>query len=141
MGNSISYLTPDNDLGEISKGRWKVMRRLLEVFLDYVNESMNEPWPAGHFRNVVLSDARTLAPGREEVGEAPPTGAFAMSGILDDLSDEIDEVIIVDAVELRRLFAWARFLEQRDGSFEFFVPLVNTLRGKTAKLEHYVTDG
>ncbi|MEZ4298779.1 MAG: hypothetical protein R3B70_27760, partial [Polyangiaceae bacterium] len=52
----LFYLDRDKDLGEVSKGRWRVLRRLLGVFVDYVNEAMREPWSAGDYRNVVLLD-------------------------------------------------------------------------------------
>ena len=138
MGNNISYRTPDNDLGEISKGRWRVMRRLLEVFVDYVNASMRTPWHEGQFRNVVVRQPGDLPiPDVSGRGAAPPSGEFRLEAILRDLSDEMDEIIFVDASELGRLLAWADFLAERDGAFEFFVPLVRTLREKTATIDRY----
>lgn len=139
MGNCISYLDPSNDLGDISKGRWRVMRRLLVPFLDYVNDAMREPWAEGELRNVVIrGGAMTPQGAAGEADRAPLDRPFSLDGILEDHADGMSEIIFVDAAELSRLLAWATFLEQRDGAFELFAPLVRTLREKTARIEEYV---
>jgi len=133
MGNNIYYLNHENKLSDISKGRWKVIRRILEVLVDYLNSTMHRNWSAGEFRNVVVRETNPFTNQNIRSFQSPPSiGEFRLENIFEDLSDSLDEIIIIDSAELKRLFQWCDFLRERDGAFEFFVPLVNTLSQMTA---------
>jgi len=136
VGNNIYYLNDENDLSDISKGRWKVMRRLLEVLVDFVNSTMKSNWSPGEFRNVVVRETKEFTNQNAFSSLSPPSiGEFRLENILEDSSDSFDEIIFINSTELERLFQWCDFLKERDGAFEYFVPLVDTLRQKTAKID------
>ncbi|MEZ4310759.1 MAG: hypothetical protein R3F14_22170 [Polyangiaceae bacterium] len=141
MGNCLFYLDRDKDLGDISKRRWRVLRQLLVVFVDYVNEVMRDPEAAGDYRSVAVREGgAALHPSLLQVGAPTASAAFKVNDLLEDRSEETDEIFFLDAEELRRLFAWADFLKDRDGAFELFAPLIATLREKTSRIAEYAGD-
>ncbi len=137
MGNNIYYLNREIELSDISKDRWKVARRMLDVLVDYLNSAMQNDWSAGEFRNVGGGgETKEFMNQNALSSQSPPSiGKFRLENILEDLSDNLDEIIFINAAELKRLYQWCDFLKERDGAFEFFVPLVNTLRQKTANID------
>ena len=56
-------------------------------------------------------------------------------------SAETDSIYVTDADEIIRLFTWCDFLEQRDGVYAFYKPLVDALRSWTRGIEAFASDG
>jgi hypothetical protein len=128
MGNIIFY--KDTDIGDVTKGRWRLMRQLLPVAITYVNGSMKEDWRPGTLRNVTVWPTH-VAPPTSPTSTAPsPADPFSLE-IFDDQSETLDEIHLVDAAELRRLFEWCDFLATRDGAYELIQPLIDALRVRT----------
>jgi len=140
MGNEIIY--NDQSIGDIAKRRWLALRELLKVLLTYINTIMDDNWRSGRAINIVVSAQGTVPPELPPVDESPPrSGQFYLDSILDDRSDQLDEIVMLDPEELYRLFEWCEYLSRRDGAFELFAPAIRALREKTASLAHLVRQG
>ena len=116
MGNETYYLSSNQRLGDVSKGRWVEMSKMMPLLLDFVNSSMEKNW-----------------------GNSPPADKqkFRMDGLLQDASRGRNEIIFRDAHELKRLFAWCQFLEAHNGAFSLYKPLVETLSDITWEIARY----
>lgn len=122
---------------EAGMGRWHEIQKLLPLLIDYVNRSMEHNW-AGVSRNMLFGVASDPI-GDANNNEDPPTPKkFVIGEFITDYTDSLSEVYLTDGRELLRLFAWCDFLSQRDGAFEFYIPLLQTLRSYTQGLEELV---
>jgi hypothetical protein len=117
VGNLVFYRSSENDLGDVGKGRWREMRRLLPALIEYLNVAMRHDWRA----------------------EAPPIGEFSLADIVEDKSESFDEIYIRDADELVRLFQWFAFLHQRDGAANLYANLIEELRRCTAGIDRFAS--
>jgi hypothetical protein len=130
MGNLFTY--GENVVGDVSKRRWEVIRRLLPILLEYVNSAMVLEWGYEEARSVVVHREGAVVPDLPPMTAAPPPrGRFDLGTLLDDKADHFDEIFILDPGELARLWAWCDFLSERDGVFMLFAPLVTALRERT----------
>lgn len=123
MGNLVFYRSNENDLGDVGKGRWREMRRLLPALIEYLHVAMHQHERVDHTG-----------------AEAPPTGEFRLADIVQDESENLDEIYIRDADELVRLFKWFAFLHQRDGAANLYANLVDELRRCTAGIERFASE-
>lgn len=131
MGNEITY--KGQSVGDIARRRWLVVRQLLGGLLDYLNTAMDKSEGPGVAANVtVYADGTSPAMLPPPDVSLPPKGHFRFDRLFDDQSDTLDEIEIVDAGELYRLYAWFDYLAGRDGALELFAPLVKTLKEKSA---------
>ena len=129
MGNLIIH--HDKGIGEVAKGRWRLMRQLLPIAIAFVNDSMKKEWEPGTLSNVAVS-ATHMTPAASPTSVAPSsTRPFSFESMFEDQSETLDEIHLLDADELRRLFAWCDFLATRDGAYELIEPLVEALRMRT----------
>jgi len=129
MGNLILY--NDQNIGDVAKAKWRLMRQLLPIAIAFVNASMKEAWEPGTLRNVVVSTSG-VTPAVPATSTAPSARApFSLEAIFDDQSDTFDEIHLLDAAELQRLFTWCDFLVTRDGAYELIQPVIEALRIRT----------
>ena len=86
--------------------------------------------------NVTVYYGERTVPAKLPPADAtpPPSGPFELDEILDDQSDGLDEIILLNREELLRLYDWCDFLSERDGTFELFEPLIRALRAGTGGL-------
>lgn len=130
MGNTIEY--ESQVIGDLSKARWLVMRRMLPILIDHVNRAMAIGWNAKMHASVEVSHAGTLPPLETDVTKTPADGSFSMEDLFADRSDSLDEIQLLNCDQLERLFAWCEFLQRRDGAMALFEPLVGALRRSRA---------
>ena len=111
MGNIIFFQSSEHEIGNVGKGRWREMRRLLPALVEYLNASTTD------------RDRDT----------------FELTRIFRDESDFRDEVYIDDASELLRLFKRFSSVSERDSSAGFYAPLIEELRLRTQGIERFTT--
>ena len=126
MGNLFYYRQPDNELGDISKGRWRQVRKILPHMIDYINESMQEEWKEGTIRNISVP-GDTL----DSKAEIPQKHYLKSDKIFADLSEVQDEVCIIDSEAIKTIFEWSDFLQKRDGAFKLYLPTLGALKQAT----------
>lgn len=129
MGNVFYLGNGGPNVGDMSKGRWREMRRLLPLFLHFINSAMKDDWRPGVMRSVVVFQNGSSSPSFGKKDSLPPTpGTFEFARLIRDLADDTDEVFFEDQAELVRLISWCDFLESRDGAFLFYKPVADALR-------------
>ena len=126
MGNNVYYRSSSHLIGDVSKGRWEEMRRLLPELLRFLNERLEREWSHGRTLPQALSEG--AYPGRPPVGLVPPAGKFVLTALIRDESATLDEIFIEDAAELARLFRWFEILSEFSGAASLYAPLVEQLR-------------
>ncbi len=141
MGDLFFYKNHENDLGDMSKRRWREVRKLLPLAVAYVNDAMMLDWDQGTRRSVLVSElgARPARAVQNDAIDVPPKGHVDVGSLLRDDADAMDEVIIQDAEALVRFFGWCAFLSQRDGVFELYAECVAALKRATPGVENYVS--
>ena len=132
MGNLFYYRKPENDLGDLSKGRWRQVRKILPHMIDYINESMQEKWNEGTIRNVSIP-----GPNFQAKADIPPKKFLLCDRIFADLSEVQDEVCIIDSRAIKTIFEWSDFLLKRDGAFKLYVPTLEAFKQATYGIENY----
>ena len=135
MGHELIYHPDDRHLGSVSLRRWEEVRKLLPLLVDYINRAMQLEWQPGVLRNV-----RVLAGGGADPPVPPPEQVqpaarpFALERMISEELLDQNEVLVYEAAEWDRLFAWCDFLAQRDGAYALYRPLVEVLRPHLARI-------
>lgn len=133
MGHELFYHPGDEHIGSVSLRRWEEVSKLLPLLMDFVNRAMQKDWLPG-----VVRDVRVFAGGVIDPQTPPPeqsqpaAGPFALDRMLSEELLDMNEVRIFEAAEWDRLFAWCDFLENRDGTYALYRPLVEVLRPSLA---------
>lgn len=138
MGHSIYYVNINHPVGDISVGRWREIRRIFPVFLEYINSVMLLSWELGTRRNVIVRTDGTVLPPAPKDGDKPTVAPFTFEGLIRDESDGLNEIYIESAYELLRMIAWFDFLVARDGAASLYAAFVEVLRPYACEIETYV---
>lgn len=137
MGHLVFYRCYDHELGDVSVGRWREIRKLLPSLVEYLNNAMTLDWEQGTRRNVTLYSDGSVRPPEAADATMPPVAPFILEHIFRDESDGLNEIYVEDADELTRLFAWYDFLSARDGAAALYAPLIQALRSCTCGFEAF----
>lgn len=140
MGHLLFYQSYDQELGDVSVGRWREIQRLLPPLLDYLNSAMQLNWDAGTRRNVTVFKGGAVVPPEIPANDKPCVTPFILARFLRDESDKLNEIYVEDAGELLRMFHWYDFLLTRDGAARLYLPLVEALRSCTGGIETLASD-
>ena len=132
MGNTFYYKERENDLGEMSNGRWRQVRRILPLMIDYINESMHEEWKEGVTRNVSIPGDKL-----DSSATVPEKKYLKKDQIFTDLSGMWSEVFIDDSQAIKTIFEWSDFLQKRDGAYQLYLPTLEALKQATYGIEKY----
>lgn len=135
MGNNFMY--HDESIGEITLDRWKLMRQLVRILIEYLNHAMLRR-PGSGIRNLTVSPHTPSIPSMPiPVIDQPPIGALSFEAIFADRSDWLNEIEVLDPTEWRRFFAWYQYVAARDGALDMFEPMMQALYRRTSVLEDY----
>jgi len=138
MGNEFFYRDYDHELESMTKGKWRQVRRVLRLFIEYVNEITQADWSENTFFNVAVSEKRTEPPLQIASTGPEIKKPFDFDMLFRDEADSTDEVYVENLDELARLFEWASFLEQRDGAFRMYKETISELQRSVWGYERYL---
>jgi len=129
MGHELYYETGDRHIGSMSLRRWDEVRKLLPLLVDYINCAMTKKWRPGMARDVCILQGGMVVPAVPPPdSEVPDATSFELDKMISTEHADLNEIYFYLAPDWKRLFAWCEFLEQRDGTYGLYAPLVQTLR-------------
>jgi hypothetical protein len=99
-----------------------------------VHRAMAKSWAAGTARDVRIVAGGVLPPVPPPENARPGDGPFDLSAMLSAEHLDLNEVYFFRGEEWSRLFAWCAFLEERDGAYELYAPLVIALQRVLSEL-------
>lgn len=143
MGNEIVLIHSGGEehIASIGKAGWREMRKVLPLMLDFINRSMRDKWAIYHEEHPALlwdgDPERTIS---IDLRDGPKhQRAFTVETLINDRSEEVDEIYFLDADEVIRLFAWSAYLDQHHGAFGLYAPVIGSLKSRLDGIEKYVS--